>query len=388
MLRRRLLSIVGAVGLAAGLLGSAVAVQADTEPPTMASLISTWSWSWQGACQSNSGTHSTSGGTCTITQPASGEDNVAICVENGTTVQSCVITQTQDTTSAEDNRAIVVQIINQGSGQQSVSQTATITQHNGSGRNDAWVLQATRQSLNSGNPETQISNQFDTIDQNAVTGGQSVALGQLSSQTESSSTGATEQQFSDQDVSDAGHHINQTSGGVSQALVGQAQLQKATGSGPKNQVVDPRCCSVQGTNMNDRFSINQFVSQTADLPTTQEAHSFGICQTSGNCTVAQTTLENNVTGSNSCSGSFCFVTTDCSSGGVEGACSTPPPVTTCSDGCPSPPPPVCPPFVCVPPPPPPITLRLLGSGGYAMAPVSSTKATPVARSAPSAALLT
>src|ERR1700674_179478 len=84
LMRRRLLSIVGALGLVAGLLSSAVAVQAETEPQSQDSLIWTWMSSSQNVCISNGAHVALTGSACVITQGAQAEDNVAICVQNNT----------------------------------------------------------------------------------------------------------------------------------------------------------------------------------------------------------------------------------------------------------------------------------------------------------------
>src|SRR5438874_3663980 len=126
MLRRRLLSIVGALGLVTGLITSAVAVQADTGTPSFDALISTWSTSTQTVCYSNSGTASVALGVCTIGQsPSTTQPNVAVCVQNNTTVEDCEITQVNAT---QDNRALVLQNYRQsGSAYESATQRANVT---------------------------------------------------------------------------------------------------------------------------------------------------------------------------------------------------------------------------------------------------------------------
>lgn len=385
MARRRLLAIFGALGLGIGLISSGIAAQAETEPPTLDTLIWAWSTSTQNVCISNGVSQSATGGLCSITQGPSAEDNVAICVQNNVPGGgSCVISQMNGT---EDNRAIVLQRNNQsGSASENAIQQVQITQNNTSGRNDVWVGQLVNQSTSSTGAQTQGSQQFDTIDQLALTGGQKVLLGQLSNQRADSST-FEQDQFSNQDVSESGglgHHINQTSTGLSEIAVGQAQIQTATGSGAQNQVVDPRCCSNQTGNSNDLFKIFQFVLQKNNATPDedpQDATSVAECHTAGNCTTVQSTTNNTASTTNNCSGKDCVAVLHCS---TAGGCTKTPNCT--GEGCQLPSPAVCPPFACPPPPPPPV--GLLNNGALAMATIASTMATGLGRSAPTAALLT
>jgi hypothetical protein len=381
MIRRRLLSIVGALGLGVGLISSGFAAQAaDVEPPTLDALISTWSSSTQNYCYSNSGTATLSpSGACTITQPVSLEDNVAVCIQNNTTVESCVISQNNVN---EDNRAIVLQRYSQsGSASETATQRVQITQNNQTGRNDAWDLQLVNQVASpSTAAQTQVSQQFDAIDQNATLGGQRVSLAQFSYQQENSAV--SQKQFSDQDVSDPTHHVNQNSSGVSKIDVGQAQIQKANGSGPKDQEVDPRCCSVQQSNVADTFNLTSFVVQDGFPLAFQHAISVGECTTSGHCSTFQSTTQNGVNKTNSCSVSagHCTAILDC----TNSACPT---ATTCTGvECASPPGTICPGFV-----PGCLTLRLgFSNRTVALATRNSgLSLRPLAgRSAPSVALLT
>ena len=382
MARRRLLAIFGALGLGIGLISSGIAAQAETEPPTLDVLIWTWSTSTQNICSSNSGTATLTAGVCTIDQTGTfSEDNVAVCVQNNVPGGgTCVIKQANTT---EDNRALVLQRNSQWNGaSQNVTQDVSINQLNGSGRNDAWVGQIANQSTGSAGTQTQIAQQFDAIDQTAATGGQKVLLGQLSTQQENS-TAAAQQQFSNQDVSESGglgHHINQTSTGLSEIAVGQAQIQTATGSGAQNQVVDPRCCSHQTGNANDVFKIFQFVLQKNNATPDedpQDATSVAECHTDGNCTTVQSTTNNTASTTNNCSGKDCVAVVHCGST-VTGGCSKTPNCVT--EGCP--PPPVCPPFACPP------VLTPVTTGAVALAATKGPKDSGGSRSTTGAALLT
>jgi hypothetical protein len=381
MLRRRLLSIVGAVGLVATLVSSGVAAQASKEAPTLDAQAQAWSTSDQSVCLSNGeSVPLASDGTCMIVQVSSDQHNIAICVQNDTTVESCSIDQTN---VSGDNRAIVVQHYNQSkSPSENATQTVDILQTNGVGRNDARVLQMVRQktsTADTSNTQTQIARQFDSIDQTAVTGGQKVSLDQKSSQAADSDSAATQNQFSDQDVSDFGHHVNQNSAGLSEIAVKQDQSQKATGTGSQDQEVDPRCCSVQQSNADDTFSITETVSQMGNPSAFQDAISAGVCATSGNCMVSQSSQNNNASTTNTCSSSSCTAVISCSSSSEGGSCVP----TSCTSGdCSSPPPHLCPSFVpsCNEGSPV-ITAAILGDRALAM------RGT-LARSAPSDALLT
>ncbi len=343
--RRRLTAIAGTLGLAAWLASSGVAAQADQAPSTLDAQAQKWSASDQSVCISNGDSVPlTIGGTCMILQVSSDQHNMAICVQNDTTVESCSIDQTNDT---GDNRAIVVQHYNQSkSPSENAKQTATVIQHNGAGRNDARVLQMVKQktsSADTSNTQTQIAQQFDTIDQTAVTGGQTVRLDQKSSQAADSDSAATQNQFSDQDVSEFGHHVNQHSAGLSEIAVEQDQNQKADGTGPQDQEVDPRCCSVQQSNADDTFTITETVSQMGNPNAFQDAISVGMCATSGNCVVSQSSQNNNASTTNTCSSSSCTAVIVCTSSSEGGSSCVP---TTCTNGeCSSPPPHLCPSFV-------------------------------------------
>jgi hypothetical protein len=378
MARGRLLAIAGALGLVAALASSGVAAQAANGGPSLDAQAQAWSASDQSVCISNGeSVPLASDGTCMIVQVSSDQHNIAICVQNDndTTVKTCEIDQTNQN---GDNRAIVVQHSNQSKNpSENATQQVTITQRNGAGRNDARVLQMVKQKTSTAdgsNTQTQIAQQFDSIDQTAVTGGQKVRLDQKSSQAADSDSAATQNQFSNQDVSERGHHINQNSAGLSEIDVKQDQNQKATGSGSQDQEVDPRCCSLQQGNADDTFNITETVSQMGNPNAFQDAISVGMCATSGNCMVFQSSQNNNASTTNTCSSSNCAVVITCTSSSEGGAC-TP---CTNTEEC-SPPTPLCPFFVCGDSPV--IVAAKLGDRALAVGGA-------LGRSAPSAALLT
>src|SRR5438552_14042840 len=113
MLRRRLLSIVGVLGLATGLMTSGVVAQADTSisDADFQTMVNYYVAQATGSTFCRAQPASTS--SCpVITQESAGSDNFAVCVENDNTAtppeQFCSITQTNTT---GNNIAIVIQIV-------------------------------------------------------------------------------------------------------------------------------------------------------------------------------------------------------------------------------------------------------------------------------------
>ena len=72
------------------------------------------------------------------------------------------------------------------------------------------------------------------------------------------------------------------------------------------------CCSVQGDNPNDTFTVEQHSTQQADDGATQKNSLQGDCTTSGNCTVHQQTDIDGQHSENTQSGHVVNATTDCS----------------------------------------------------------------------------
>jgi hypothetical protein len=354
MLRRRLLSFVGALGLLAGLISSGVAAQADTSFSdstfnTMVSYYLTVASFSQNSCYAQPASTTT----CppAITQASAQSDNVAVCVEtdhSATPFQTCSITQTNAT---GNNIAIVVQIVNRSNNDsnQNANQDATIQQDNLSGGNFAAILQFVKQSTGVSGFQSQTDNQGARIEQNGATratatGRNFAILAESSKQSGSSPDGAGQMQFSNQDVNTSPHHINQYSTGVSTAFAAQSQLQQLFGAGLQSQTVDPRCCSIQLSNPADKFNIIQFISQLNNgLATSiQKATSVAQCGTSGSCTTSSTTSQNGATTSNNCGPSMtCTAILVC----ANGTCPNPVSCTS-SEGCPPLPPPPCTARIC------------------------------------------
>jgi hypothetical protein len=380
--RRRLIAIVGTFGLLAALSFSGVVAQAEIEPPTLANLVLQWQASTQDVCLSNGTSVALTGGVCVINQGVSSEDNVAICIQNSTDLERCQITQANEN---EDNRALVLQVRKQSHGpSQDARQDVTITQTTTSGRNDTWGLQVVKQVTGDTSlilQQDQTSSQTDTIQQtSSLGGGQQVGLGQVSIQQENSNTALRQNQSTDQDVSDRGHHINQTSTGISKVLVGQLQLlQTHSPAAIQDQQVDPRCCSDQQSNPGDTFDIAERVSILNDgrAGSTQHGISVAQCHTSGKCKTVQSTAEDGSVHTNNCSSNNCTAVVDCTNGTC--AITTD---TTCPAACPTPPH-LCF-FSC-------LGLRTttgLGNVALRLAPRGRTLGTQVARTAPNVSLAT
>jgi hypothetical protein len=357
-LRKRLLSIVGAFGLVAGLLTSAVGVQAGTTLPDTKfnSLVATYSAlssSGGTACIDNGQSKALAAdGSCNIMQ-GPGQTNVAICVEyNSPRYELCRITQTN---TDDNNYALVFQLYNQQGGSfQNAVQYGVVVQHNGTGSNLLGEFQVTNQFTNDpGASQTQKAQQylgsdFDPTTQASTAGSNYALFDQNSNQTGTSETAPTQ----DQNSNDVGV-LNQTdygatvSGAVSKNVVIQTQFQALHGKGGQTQTVDPKCCSVQGNALADRFNIAQFTTQWAGPFAIQNATSIGRCVTTGNCVVNQSSWQDGLNKTNSCSGTTCntgFTCTTFSEGGTFQSCSSPP----CVECAPQPPcPPICSPLLRV-----------------------------------------
>lgn len=322
MLRRRLLTIVGALGLVSGLISSGVAAQAVN------SSNSAGAGNGDTQC---SGTFDSTTGICTISQTTLTEDHSAVCIEDNVPggVEGCVILQTSG--SGFNNRAVVVQRYheNQGpnqttcpqSGVQCATQTVTITQTaTDAGSNFASVTQKTDQKLepNTNGDQNQQDDQDVRIAQTSDSGQNQADLDQSSKQNANSNTTANQIQTS------AEHgDITQFSSGLSTASANQDQDQRLAGNGSQTQQIDPRCCTFQTSNPNDVFTIKQNANQQADSAGAfQESSTVGECFSDGQCTIDQTGTQNgaSATTHTDCTpGSFCGNQITCSGGGEAGA---------------------------------------------------------------------
>ena len=389
MFRRRLLSIVGALGLVTGLLSSGVAAQADTPMSDSAfqAMVNSYTSLANYASTFCYARPANTTPPCppAITQSSTQSDNVAICVERDNTsapTQFCEITQTNTT---RHNIAIVIQIVsrNGNDSDQNATQDGRIHQFNTSGTNFAAVVQFVKQTTGATVSQNQTVNQGATIEQTAATGHNLAILGESSKQSGYSQVSALQTQFSNEDANTFPHHINQTSTGRSVAFATQNQIQELSGSGMQSQTIDPRCCSIQQSNTDDIFHIQQFTSQRNNhQPTSsQNATSVAKCDTSGNCTTSSTTNQNGTTTTLNCGPSPMCTTILVCDGSITCPIQT---TSTCPDGCPPLPPALCFPGInCESAP---VSIASFGNRALAIAPRSQAKL--LARSASSVALLT
>ena len=301
MNRRRLAALAGAIALLGALIASGVAAQADTligVDSTLSSLMSTYLSSSQDACVGGTSTYNSVTGTttCTINETSSGGKNIAVCVQSNTpgTSQECKITQTND---SGNNYALVFQhVVDNGGPTEDATQTSSIMQTMatlGTGSNFAAIVQVVKQSTKQPGPQSQTVHQFNTTDQTSTTGTNFASLDESSDQSAQSNDASQQTQSSEQDASDPNGHINQHSAGLSRVFVTQSQVQNLTGSGAQMQTIDPRCCSVQDTNVDDVFTITQSTQQAGNQSAQQDASSFGTCFSSGQCTITQSASNNN-----------------------------------------------------------------------------------------------
>jgi hypothetical protein len=373
MLRRRLLSIVGALGLVSGLISSGVAAQAVN------SSSSAGAGNGDTQC---SGTFEPTSGICTIIQTTPTEDHSAVCIEDNVPggVEGCAITQTSG--SGFNNRAVVIQRYheNQGpnqttcpqSGMQCATQTVTITQTaTDAGSNFASVGQTADQKLepNTNGDQNQQDDQEVTITQTSDSGQNQTDLDQSSKQNAISNTTANQTQIS------AEHgDITQLSSGLSTASANQDQDQRLAGNGSQTQQIDPRCCTNQMSNPDDVFTIKQNANQQAEsVGAFQESSTVGECDSAGHCTIDQTATQNGAsatTHTDCIPDSFCGNRITCSGGGEVGA-------NTCVSG------PIGDAPVAARSTNPAVALR---DGAYQVS--AGRSAFPAARSAPLTAILT
>jgi len=290
-MRRRLLSIVGALGLMTGLLSSGVAAQADNSmsDSNFQSMVNFYT-----AVASYGGTFcyaqpSSTTACPNLTQNTTGHNNFAICVENSTATptanEACSIIQT----GTGHNIAIIIQLIRQnGAAAETGTQDGAIDQTTGTGSNLAATVQVIRQQFGNRDEDPTQNDRQDSSTYQTSTSGHNFKFLAQSSQQDAQSTpsvGGT------QNSSEHGN-INQSSTGVSKALAFQNQHQGLTGGGPQHQSIDPRCCSTQGTNTSNVFQITQRADQHGDGTPVQNSSTIGECDSTGQCTIDQTATSN------------------------------------------------------------------------------------------------
>lgn len=288
MYRRRFAAFAGAIGLLGALFLSGVAARADTaiSDATFTTMVDTYvaqALSGQALCLT---VPMTNDGTCpSSTQSSTDQNNIEVCVEHDTMVdETCSIEQHNMT---GHNIAIVVEIYTQN---QNTTQTASISQTNDSGPNLAAIVQIANQSIQSA--FTQVAHQNATISQTGNTPmtdtGRNLGILHQSSNQFGQSAAPDPQE---QDSFEYGT-IDQTSTGVSRIIADQSQSQKLKGTGSQTQTIDPRCCSAQGSNLSDDFTIKQSTDQSGNQNAHQVANSYGMCTSSGQCTITQSASDN------------------------------------------------------------------------------------------------
>jgi hypothetical protein len=285
MARRRLLAIVGALGMVAGLVTSGVAAEAATATAarpdsTYNSLLRTYSWSSQDTCWANSGIVShPSAGNCTITQPSNGNGNIAVCVQStdaAVATQTCSISQTNAT---RNNYALVIQRVQQSTCAliapcQMATQSASIEQKNGSGSNFGGADQTTSQSVGQEDDPNQTNSQriealapstsFGGLTQVSGTGSNFAAVGQVSGQSQSG--GIVQEQTATQFAGSSGsaNGIVQTTAapGANAATLSQLQKQDLQSGVATNQT--HHAFQDGDITQNDGAAARNFASGTQD----------------------------------------------------------------------------------------------------------------------------
>ena len=259
---------------------------------------------------------------CVIVQVNVSGNNTAKCVEQTAAdgaQQNCNITQTN---TSGTNNATVIQLITEslnqpGTQSQTGRQDASVQQQNGTGANNSLVTQTIVQAMATGGPlvsQSQDGRQNNTINQTAGSGNQLSTMSQAVLQRETSGSSrfdfapfsATVLTGSQDQFGDGVGRVDQSSTGVSKAFNFQNMLQIE--STPRNAAVTQnqngpfRCCSSQGSNANDVFSIQQSKTQFASssVPDGQTLDENGLLFTSGHGHISQFANQNGTTQSNSC----------------------------------------------------------------------------------------
>jgi hypothetical protein len=245
---------------------------------------------------------------------ATGSTNVASCVKLTGSNQSCSITQVAG--NGLSNKAVVTQVIGQSGQTLNGTQGAQVTQTSTNGSNTVQLDQVIGQlSLTFANAvnQSQTSTQSFNITQTSTSGAQTIKATQTSGQAETGPNATTGTQFAT-GLLEA--HFLQTSEGVSNFTLTQthAPVLQANGPNVDQTVVDPmRCCSNQSSNPNDTVNLKQngIVKTSGDATPNITSLFEANCQSSGNCTVTQTSNVNGVTNTNTASGSTISETFTC-----------------------------------------------------------------------------
>ena len=386
--------------------------------------VSKWDNTFQ--CTPSSGGTASGPDSCVIVQVSTGGDNYARCNERSSApvvAQSCTVTQ-QNTTGV--NTAVVSQWVDVGPGgnhddddaidviddnsdstdagdtsnvrrmsvvldvpTETATQTASVTQTNGSGDNATTLNQGSSQrtlTTDASGMQTQDAHQSATVSQTADSGGNTSDVDQSLEQratatglpvvtqaqngqaggpntdahvTQTSMDGrnvstlhqvndlrmhfkktkkvaATVTQIQGTPAGGLNGHVDQSSPELSKSVNVQHERQREDGGGAatlsQTQFGPAACCSIQQSNPRDVFKIRQNSRQRADQGAFQSNLVLGNCDTSGNCAVNEHAWQNGVTTQNGCTGPSCHPGITCG----ETGCS---PCTSGSvdNQCPSPP---------------------------------------------------
>jgi hypothetical protein len=306
------------------------------------------------------GGSSTPPDSCVVVQVNTTGDNSAKCVEETSAdgaQQNCDITQTN---VSGKNDAVVFQLIHEsGLQHQTGRQDASVKQDNCSGSNNSAVAQTILQTTSTTGPvvnQDQQARQSNHISQNhpPLCGGtnfsvmshavvQKAAAGSGGEDASSSFAPFAVAAFtgSQNQFGDGHASVNQTSTGVSKSYNFQnmLQIEQAPPGVTQKQVGPYRCCSLQQSNPNDFFYLEQGKKQFRSAPVAnQTIFEDGFLETTGHGHIDQFAQQNNATKSNACdvNNGACVAQT----AGVNGV------ITKCSDNVNTEACSICPPSLC------------------------------------------
>ncbi len=314
---------------------------------------------------------------CVIVQVNANGNNNAKCVETTTANPASLHCRVWQENVNGGNSATTFQLITQRNGQmQNASADSNVHQDNKFGQNNAIVTQTVVQNTftssspvgqdqNVGTPPSLTPGLTSTIEQNGDPGNtgstqfalMSQAVVQLASAGKrrdeddhgsiSSYTAPTVFTGHQNQYADGTGDVEQHSGGVSKSFNFQNMIQKETA--PWNATVAQseigpfRCCTFQGSNADDVFSIQQSKTQ---LTSSSAANLFldqlGQLDTTGHGHIGQFANQNGTTQPNSCdvTNGGCEAEQTCESTSEGPPCMTPVSCSTDSEEC-------CPSFECV-----------------------------------------
>jgi hypothetical protein len=306
--------------------------------------------------------------TCVVVQVNVNGNNNATCTERssaaGVVSQKCQVWQEN---VSGNNRSKITQDIDQESGQsQTGTQHATLNQFNQTGANDSDLSQTIRQAVN--DPSSSVSQdqngrQTNSIDQEAASGAQNSSMSQTVNQLARAggeggdhatlaalgpANGSGPVSGSQFQYGDGQSDTYQSSSGVSKSdndqSMKQRELAPPNSTGLSQGQIGPfRCCTFQGNNPKDKFTVKQskiqFESTVAPAggeanlfacdgpcPSGQTLSEDGSIFTTGNGSINQFANENGTQSSNSCTvtNGNCLATLTCANG-------TCPPPFSCSN---------------------------------------------------------